>query len=194
MAAFTALCFLAAILACTGPSEARTLQQMRYSTYVAQLNGRNTVPNPIMSSGTAVFTLNVDSTAQAAYYTFRINNIVNYTMSHIHLANANSNGSPIVFLWPGLASGMKDAKGYVADLPMEDPPVPFLDNMVFRGTVTPNSLASVTAGQAPMTWAQFLKNLQTGNIYVNVHTVKWPAGEIRGQAAYNGNTNKQWAV
>jgi hypothetical protein len=36
-------------------------------------------------------------------------------------------------------------------------------------------------GIEPASFAEILKAMQTGNAYANIHTTRWPGGEIRGQ-------------
>ena len=43
----------------------------RYTSYVAQLSGKNQVPTTVQSAATGVLTLNVDVATKVGYYTFR---------------------------------------------------------------------------------------------------------------------------
>jgi len=56
----------------------------QYTSYVAQLSGKNQVPTTVQSAATGVLTLNVDVATKVEYYTFRMNKVTNYLMSHIH--------------------------------------------------------------------------------------------------------------
>jgi hypothetical protein len=83
---------------------------------------------------------------------------------HIHLGAAGTNGPVVAFLFnfaPLNASAGVTQNGIVAE-----------------GTLTAASLVGPMAGQ-PL--HVLLEALRTGGAYVNVHTVSFPAGGVRGQ-------------
>jgi len=128
--------------------------------YFAQMNGQQNIP-PVNSRATARFEIFVDLARQRAFYTYRIMNVVNYMVSHIHAGAVGMNGVPIFMLNP-MTQNIN------------------IQNQQFTGTITPQSTFMVVGASTP-TWQSFVRNLQTGQLYVNLHTVANPDGEIRGQ-------------
>jgi hypothetical protein len=84
--------------------------------------------------------------------------IQDVTNAHIHLGANGANGAAIATLF-GPNAG--------ADFPRR--------GLLARGTLTDAAL------QGGFTVATLLDELQAGNIYVNIHTLGNPTGEIRGQ-------------
>jgi hypothetical protein len=118
------------------------------------LDGSQQVP-PVATTGTGtgVFTLNGDSTALAYHIT--VQNIPDtITAAHFHNAPADSNGPVVRTIFGGSIGG---------------------GSATFDGTWT--------SGDAqPLTMA-LVNQLSAGRLYINVHTMANPGGEIRGQIA-----------
>ena len=103
--------------------------------------------------------------------------------AHIHFAQRSVNGGVVVFLCGG---GTKPT------------PCPNGSGEV-TGTLTPADIGSGASAQGigtvpavvgpppvaaipdPTAWAEFVRALRAGHTYVNIHTVRWGGGEIRGQ-------------
>ncbi|HUG15366.1 MAG TPA: CHRD domain-containing protein [Thermomicrobiales bacterium] len=97
--------------------------------------------------------------------------ILDVTMSHIHLAPAGANGGVITWLFPPTGP------------PAADPPVT-PDGELSCETVTEDRLNISEAVEAQIDGTSleaFVYQMLIGNTYVNVHTSAYPAGEIRGQ-------------
>jgi hypothetical protein len=128
-------------------------------TYVAHLSGGEEVPPAdTVSQGQAIFRLSKDGTELE--YKLIVANLEDLRVSHIHLAPAGSNGGVVVFLYgvqliPGRFSGV-----------------------LAEGTISAANFTGTLAGQ-PM--STLISHFESGNAYVNVHTVDYPGGEIRGQ-------------
>lgn len=94
------------------------------------------------------------------YFILGVNHIQDVTAAHIHLAPPGENGPVVVPLFTGPA---RDGN-YVGPLN--------------RGMITAADLTGPLQG---MTIDDLVMEMEMGNTYVNVHTVEFPAGEIRGQ-------------
>jgi hypothetical protein len=85
-------------------------------------------------------------------------------MAHIHLAPAGANGSVVAWLYPS------------------SPPAQLIpgrsNGILAEGVITAANLIGPLAGGS---MEDLLEAMQAGNTYVNVHTVQFPGGEIRGQ-------------
>jgi CHRD domain len=85
--------------------------------------------------------------------------------AHIHFAQRNVNGGVSVFLCGG---GGK-------------PPCPPVEGTI-TGTLVPADVVGPNAqGIEAGSWAELLRALRAGHTYANIHTTRWPGGEIRGQ-------------
>jgi hypothetical protein len=146
-------------------SEAAAQGASQTRNFVATLDGDqevSAVPVVTRGTGSAHFQLSRDGTELS--YRLIVSNIENVTMSHIHLAPAGANGPVVVWLYP---SG---------------PPPQLIagrtQGILAEGTITDASLVGPLAG---MTLDDLLAAIRAGNAYVNVHTLQYPPGEIRGQ-------------
>jgi hypothetical protein len=144
------------------------------------LLGGNENP-PVISEGSGSFTATTEGDAIA----FELNYDVaspespesDVQQAHLHVANPGNNGSIVVFLCSNLGNVPPGATAQAC------PPSP--------GTVTGNIVAAdvlaASEGDPPVEIiaAGDLEGLKLlidqSSVYVNVHTVDHPAGEIRGQ-------------
>ncbi len=153
-----------AVFGVGGTAVAKTLQ------YRAEPAGAFEVP-AVDTSASADFKLKVASDGMSARYDLKIDEpIDDVTMAHLHMAPAGSNGGVVVWLYPH-----------------DGPPPAAPSGLDFEGrlakdVITPDDLVGALAGN----WQGFLDALATGNIYVNVHTVGNPGGEIRDQVHSHG--------
>jgi hypothetical protein len=102
------------------------------------------------------------------------------TQAHIHLGQEGVNGGIVVFLCQS-ATNM-DPTGLAPQCPLREGTV--------TGTITQANVTNRAAGQgidgsdtgtsAPE-FAEFLRAIRDEVTYANVHTTKFPSGEIRGQ-------------
>jgi hypothetical protein len=129
------------------------------ANWVANLNASNEVQTPPVSStgtGRAWF---VERTDAIDFYLEYDGLTSNVTMAHIHRGAAGANGGIMVTLnWVGRQSGF--AVGTI-DMTVSD----------------------VSEETAVVTPAELRTMMNNGEVYVNVHTTTYPAGEIRGQIA-----------
>jgi hypothetical protein len=129
----------------------------------AHLSGGQEVPeNDSRATGQAVFQLSKDGTELS--YKVIVANIENVTMAHIHLAPAGVNGPVVAWLYPS------------------SPPAQLIpgktNGILAEGTITSANLVGMLAGQ-PL--SALVEAIKEGRTYVNVHTLQYPPGEIRGQ-------------
>ncbi len=128
------------------------------SNFRAHLTGDQEVPSVVTNAvGQAVFRFSADGTA--LHYRLIVANIDDVVAAHIHCAPAGVNGGVGVTLHAGLVSGPVDGVLAVATITAPD--------------------AGNGCGWA--TLADVASAMQSGDAYVNVHTVNIGSGEIRGQ-------------
>lgn len=135
-------------------------------TFTAHLNSANEVP-PVTSEGQgqAIFKLSEDGTT--LHYKLIVANIRNVTQAHIHCGEAGVNGTVVVFLYGFNAAGAT-VNGVLAE-----------GDITSANIIRRPDAANCVGGL--QTFEDLIGRLQTGRAYVNVHTLAYPAGEIRGQ-------------
>ncbi|MBG9794144.1 hypothetical protein ABD76_17195 [Paenibacillus dendritiformis] len=128
-------------------------------TFRAILSGRNEVP-PVrtIASGNAVFQLSSNRTQLR--FRLVIRNINRVTQAHIHLGRRGQNGPIVAFLFGPSKFGISVRRG------------------VIQGILTSRDLVGPLKGK---TIRDLIREIERGNAYVNVHTIQFPDGEIRGQ-------------
>lgn len=126
--------------------------------FAATLTGAQQVP-PVRTQATGTARLEVADRGQALAYDIRAVRIKGLIEEHIHLGRRGSNGPVVVSLLtlptPGV-SGSVQIKGYF-------------------------TAANLTGPLAGHPLNDLISALRQGSTYVNVHTVRHPDGEIRGQ-------------
>jgi hypothetical protein len=124
---------------------------------------------PILTNGSGTFHATIQGNALT--YTETFGGLTSpVTQSHIHFAERGVAGSIFVFLCSSLGNGPAGTQACPAG------------GGTITGTVTAANVLGVTgqnitAGE----FAELLRILRSGDAYVNVHTTRFPAGEIRGQ-------------
>jgi hypothetical protein len=128
------------------------------ATFTAQLSGADEVPpRDTRARGNAIFHVSADGTELT--YKLIVANIEDVTAAHIHLAPEGVNGPVVALLYSAAASGR-------------------LNGVIAEGTITAADLQGPLAGQQ---LSALISAIEAGNTYVNVHTIVYPGGEIRGQ-------------
>ncbi|MDR5710091.1 MAG: CHRD domain-containing protein [Armatimonadota bacterium] len=131
--------------------------------FVAHLWGREEVPTAeTKATGVATFVVAPDGNSIA--FRLVLSRVVNVQMAHIHLAPPGSNGPVVVWLYPSAPPPRLIPGRFEGELS--------------SGTITATSLTGPLAGRS---LASLLVEIRNLNAYVNVHTLAYPGGEIRGQ-------------
>jgi CHRD domain len=145
-------------------------------TATADLSGFNEVPS-VFSFGGGRFEATVNEDGTSITWDLTYDHLTApVTQSHIHFAEPHVNGAIVIFFCSNLTSPAPPA-----GTPACPPPPAHL-----TGTFT---AANVGAGAAPQgIGAQqiraLLRAMRSGATYVNVHSTKFPGGEIRGQVRF----------
>ena len=137
--------------------------------YRADLRGSSEVP-PVQTSGEASFKLKLSEDGQSARYDLKIDEpLTDLFMAHLHMAPPGVNGGIVVWLFPSPAP---------VPFPPPPPAIPGeFDGRLASGVITVDDLV----GALDNNWTGFVSALEAGNIYVNVHTLANPGGEVRDQ-------------
>lgn len=127
--------------------------------YGAELSGDNEVP-AVDSDARGSFVIDVDPDTGVASWSIWLANVQDITQAHIHMGAADANAGVIAFFFDP-----------------DDPGFSSPTSVHFEGSFTVDDLIGALAED----WAGFDTALDDGNLYVNVHSVANPGGEIRGQ-------------
>jgi hypothetical protein len=130
----------------------------------------------ILSGGQATLNLNLDRIAQTLTYTLTYSGLSsNVTVAHIHFGKVHVAGNVIVFLCTNLAIPPPPP-------PAATPPACPVGGGTVSGTIRPADVVAVPGQNITAGDFDALEDALTSNTaYGNIHTTKFPAGEIRGE-------------
>ena len=142
--------------------------------FQANMIGPEETPLSISTTGHGRVTLHIDSKAEMIDYELSYDGLEGVAptvpggvvlFSHIHFGQRRTTGGVSVFLCGG---GSKGAC-----------PTP---SGTVTGTIVPaDVIGPVGQGIEAMSFDELVRAIRTGYAYANVHTTKYPSGEIRGQ-------------
>ena len=142
----------------------------------AELSGFNEYPSTLSTTGRGWFQAVVSADETEIAYRLDYRDLEGaITMSHIHFGDHHTSGGISVWLCgtatqPGPASPAPPTCGPAGDGPEAS------------GTLTKdNVIGPAGQGIAAGEFAELVRAVKSGVTYVNVHTSKYPGGEIRGQ-------------
>jgi hypothetical protein len=164
---------IAALSASVGAASAHDNNRHRQEVWQAFLFGENETPS-ISTPATGRFSAVIDEESSTINFRFSYRDLVggDILFAHIHLGQRHTMGGVMVFLCGG---GGKPAC----------PPAP----AEIKGTITPADVVGpvgqginpATGNDAQAEFAKVLDGIRSGASYANIHTTKFPAGEMRGQ-------------
>jgi hypothetical protein len=135
------------------------------------LTGYEEDPLVLSTPGTGEFKAFVRADKEQIHYRLRYADLEGgVTQAHIHLGGRHQSGGIIVFLCSNIGGGPPGTQAC--------PPAPAR----ISGTLTPAQVVGPSAqGIDPGEFDELLDAIDAGVTYVNLHTTKYPAGEIRAQ-------------
>lgn len=132
----------------------------------ARLSGLDENPS-VSSTGSGEFRARIDDAAQTIEYEFTYRGLEGGAslFAHVHFAARRVNGGVMFFLCGG----------------GDKPPCPPVEGTI-TGTIDPADIVGPTGqGVEPGSFAEAASAMRAGYSYANIHTTRWPGGEIRGQ-------------
>ncbi len=159
------LAFLALVLIVLCFSVATVASNDDVTVLTASLRGANEVP-AINSSGAASFRAVIHEDGTINFTETFSGLSSNAIFSHIHFGEIHVAGGVMIFLCGGGGQ----------------PPCPVATSGTFMGTITAANVTGPTAqGITAGDLTSALRAIRQGAGYVNLHSVNFPGGEIRGQ-------------
>lgn len=137
----------------------------------AHLDGLSEVPS-ISTTATGKFSANIDETAGTITYRLAYNGLEGEVrQAHIHFGQRRVNGG--VMLWLCQTTFNPDPTGLAPTCPQSGP---------VTGTLTAANVVGPTGqGVDAGGFADVVAAIRAGVAYANVHTTKFPSGEVRAQ-------------
>jgi CHRD domain-containing protein len=165
---------LFAVVAALGLTMTVASADEQVDQFATRMTGFNETP-PILTNGHGSFHATLQGTSLTYTETFS-DLTTTVTQSHIHFAERGVPGNVFVFLCTSLGNG-----------PAGTPACPGGGGTV-TGTITAAQVLGVPSQNISAgDFAGLVRILLSGDAYVNVHTTKFPAGEIRGQLQFGGD-------
>jgi hypothetical protein len=132
----------------------------------AHLTGYQEVPS-ISTTGRGRFIADIDDDNQVITYQLSYSGLegATTTQAHIHFAQRSVNGSISAFLCGG----------------GDKPACPATAGTVIGEIDSADVIGPTDRGIEPGAFGELVRAIRAGLTYANVHTDKWPGGEIRGQ-------------
>ena len=127
--------------------------------YKAELKGSEEVP-PVKTAAKGEATFRVFKGKMRMTYLLTVSDIENVTAAHIHRGKKGKSGPPVVVFFNGHWKAGK------------------FSSTLSEGIITGDDLRGSLSGK-PL--RALIQMIYAGEAYVNVHTEKYPEGEIRGQ-------------
>jgi hypothetical protein len=141
------------------------------------LTGYQEDPLSLSTTGNGSFRIHIDRSAQEVTYRLSYSGLEGtVTQSHIHIGRRSQSGGIMVFLCTNLGNGPAGTQTCPA-APGE-----------ITGTIHATDIIGPTGqGISAGEFEEFLAAIESGSAYVNVHSVKYPGGEIRAQLDHDHN-------
>ena len=144
------------------------------STLQVRLSGFEENPLALSTTGNGEFRLRIDEAAQEISYQLRYDGLeAPITQAHIHLGLPSQVGGISVFLCSNLGNG-----------PVGTQLCPAAPATV-TGVIRPTDVIGPTGqGVSAGEFGELIAAFRAGVTYVNVHSTKYPVGEIRAQLVH----------
>ncbi len=130
--------------------------------FTAELSGAEEVPVPVMTATTGEANFRVNKQLTRIDFEVEIDDGVRILAGpggHLHCAPFGENGPVVAFLAAGL-------------------PVGFNGDVEIEASLDDGSILNDACGA---TIAELVESMNLGRVYVNLHSARNPAGEVRGQ-------------
>lgn len=138
-----------------------------------QLTGYEEDPAPLSTTGKGTFHAWIDESEQRIFYRLRYEGLEgDVTQAHIHFGGRAQSGGISVWLCSNLAS---------PPTPAGTPACPLPEGSVSDSLEPADVVGPAGQGIGAGEFGELVDAIRAGATYANVHSTKYPAGEIRAQ-------------
>jgi hypothetical protein len=140
----------------------------------AKLIGFQEVP-ALLSTAEGEFEATVDASRTTMTFTVSYSGLMaDATQSHIHIGQRGVNGGVMIFFCQNPPAAGRQ-------------PCPLREGTVTGTVSAADVIGPLAQGINPGNFDNVISAIQSGQIYANVHSTRWPGGEIRGQVKVSGS-------
>jgi CHRD domain len=155
------------LLACAAVADGRDHHGIE-----ARLKGYDEIPAALSTTGSGRFKASLDRASGSLHYELSYSGLEgNVTMAHLHFGRRGVNGG--IMVWLCQTATNPDPSGVAPSCPASGS----VHGMIQSSSV----IGPAGQGIAPGEFAELLAAIRAGAVYANVHSSKYPGGEIRGQ-------------
>ncbi len=141
--------------------------------FAATLIGYEETPDTLSSPASGEFTATVSEDGNSIHFELSYANVeTNVLFAHIHLGARATTGGIMVFLCNNAATPAP---------PGPPKPCPLGEGRVEDTVTASNVIGPAGQGVSPTEFDKVVDAIRAGAAYANVHSVRFPRGEIRGQ-------------
>lgn len=144
------------------------------------LTGYEETPSAVSTTGNGIFNARISNDGSEIAWELSYSDLEGAVQqAHVHFGQSGVTGPVSVFLCTNLGNGPAGTQ------PCPAPPA-VISGTITAGDVTNNANErGISAGELD----ELIQAIRAGVTYVNVHTTRWPGGEIRSQI--DGNSGHQ---
>jgi len=135
------------------------------------LTGYEETPSAVSTTGNGSFTARISNDNSRIDWELSYSDLEGAVQSHIHFGQKSVTGPISVFLCTNLGNGPAGTQ------PCPAPPATISGTIVAADVTNLANERGISAGE----FDELLKAIRAGATYVNVHSTRWPGGEIRSQ-------------
>jgi hypothetical protein len=174
----TRLAIVVVVLGAVGVGTYAAVAGDRFSKLKADLVGYQEVP-AVSTTGFGTFEGRVNRDRTELTYKVSYGGLEgNVTQSHIHFGQKGVAAGVAAFLCSNLGNGPTGTQ------PCPPSPATVTGTLTATDVIGPAG-QGITAGE----WDELMAAIENGVAYVNVHSTKWPGGEVRAQLNARGEQN-----
>ena len=144
------------------------------------LTGYEETPSAVSTTGNGTFNARISNDKSRIDWELTYNDLEGAVQqAHIHFGQKSVTGPISVFLCTNLGNGPAGTQ------PCPAPPASISGTITAADVTNLANERGISAGE----FDELLKAMQAGDTYVNVHSSRWPGGEIRSQI--DGNSGHE---
>ena len=144
------------------------------------LTGYEETPSAVSTTGNGTFTARISNDQSRIEWELSYNDLEGAVQqAHIHFGQKGVTGPISVFLCTNLGNGPAGTQ------PCPAPPATISGTITAADVTNLANERGISAGQLD----ELLKAVRAGATYVNIHSTRWPTGEVRSQIDGNNSHN-----